>query len=75
MGLDNISHLGVISWVPEVGNGVHPSVLEMFPNNILEADQIITWLEGDLVSSSAEVVTFLGCRDLDRSELVAGGVL
>ena len=75
MSLDNVSHLGVVSWVPEVSNGVHPGVLEMIPDNILEADQIITWLEGDLVPSSPEVVALLGCRNIDRAELVGRGVL
>jgi hypothetical protein len=42
----------------------------MIPNNILEADQIITWLEVDLVPSSPEVVAFLGCRDIGRTKLV-----
>jgi hypothetical protein len=47
----------------------------MIPDNILEADQIITWLEGDLVPSSPEVVALLGCRNIDRAELVGRGVL
>ena len=75
VSLDNVSHLGVISWVPDLSNGVHPGVLEMIPDNILEVDQIITWLEGDLVPSSPEVVAFLGCRGVDRAELVGRGVL
>ncbi len=67
MGLDDIGHLGAVSWVLEVGSSVHPSILEVLPNNILEAaDQVITWLEGDLVSSSAEVVAFLGAVGWDR---------
>ena len=75
VSLDNISHLGVVGWVHELSNGVHPGVLEMIPDNILEADRIITWLEGDLVPSSPKVVPFLGCRNVDRVELVGRGVL
>jgi hypothetical protein len=47
----------------------------MIPDNILEADQIITWFEGDFVPSSPEVVALLGCRNIDRAELVGRGVL
>ena len=47
----------------------------MIPDNFLEADQIITWLEGDLVPSSPVVVAFLGCRNIDRAELIGRDVL
>ena len=44
MGLDDVGHLDAATWVLEVGNGVHPGILEELPNNILEADQVITGL-------------------------------
>ena len=76
VGLDDVGHLGAVSSIHEVGNGVHPSMLGVFTNKILEAGQVITWLEGDLVSGSPEIVAFLvGCRDVDRAQLVGRGVL
>ena len=47
----------------------------MLPNDILEADQIISWLEWSLVARSPEVVAFLGLGDIDRAKLVWGCML
>ena len=71
VGLDNICHLGSIRRIMEIGNRVHPSVLEMIPDNALKANQVVRRLEESLVSLAPEVVAFLGRRNvLDRPKLI-----
>ena len=73
--LDNVGHCVALCWIPKVSNRVHSSVLEIFPNNILKANQIITQLANNLMSGPPEVVAFLGCRGIGRAKLVGRGVL
>ncbi len=37
---------------------------------VLECDEIVGWLEGVLEARAAVVVTFLGGRDVDWTELI-----
>ena len=70
VGFDHVCHLRCIQRILEVCDGIHASVGEVVPDRVLECDEIVGWLEGVLEASAAVVVTFLGGRDVDWTELI-----